>query len=283
MTQKIKPIILTIAYRKRGILMNDSDKKNKENKEKFNKHNIFMSICTLLVFAFLGMIFTFQAKSIQQRNEDVDSTNKIRIEEYEKEIEILEKEIAQNEEKNDILINKYNSQMEYLFNNEKQFYDLIMKYESDIELFELYAGLTKVTGSGIDIGIDDAHTFYESTPGFLVHDIYLNEIVNTLRAAGAEAIAINGERIVSMSETLCIGPSIRVNGKKLFAPYHIEAIGNPQALLNSFKNSSIYETMIKDNLIVDPVTKDNIIINKYTKSYNNSIDLLAIINEEMLK
>ena len=107
-----------------------------------------------------------------------------------------------------------------------------------------------------------------------MHDIYLNEIVNTLRAAGAQAIAVNGERIVSMSETLCLGPSIRVNGTKLFAPYHIEAIGNPQELLAAFKSSTIYAIMIKDNLIVDPGVKDNIIIKKYSKSYLSSVDLL---------
>ena len=86
-----------------------------------------------------------------------------------------------------------------------------------------------------------------------------------------------------MSETLCLGPSIRVNNTKLFAPYHIEAIGNQQMLMDAFKGSSIYETMIKDNLIVDPVLKDNITINKYSKSYLDSIGLLAIINEENMK
>ena len=49
--------------------------------------------------------------------------------------------------------------------------------------------MVTVSGPGIDIGLDDAPVRYESVAGLLVHDIYLNEIVNTLREAGAQAIA----------------------------------------------------------------------------------------------
>lgn len=262
--------------------MSVSNHINKNNK-RFSKHNIIMSLCTFLVFISLGAVLLFQIKSVDQKKDAISTANQERIADYEHAIKETEKKIEEQKKIKELLESRYNAEMEYLFTNEKQFYELYKKYESEIDLYEFYAGLTDVSGPGIDIGIDDAQTIYESTPGFLVHDIYLNEIINILRAAGAEAISINGERIISMSETLCLGPSIRVNNTKLFAPYHIEAIGNQQMLIDAFKGSSIYETMIKDNLIVDPVLKDNITINKYSKSYLDSIGLLAIINEENMK
>ena len=194
-----------------------------------------------------------------------------------KEVKELEDKLTQSKETQDSLKSRYNSEMTYLYNNEKEFYELYKKYETDIEEHRFSAGLVTVSGPGIDIGLDDAPVRYESVAGLLVHDIYLNEIVNTLREAGAQAIAINGERIVPMSEMLCMGPSIRVKkyNKKLFAPYHIEAIGDSQKMLAAFKSSSIYALMIKENLIVDPVVKDNIVIKKYNKSYLSSVDLLS--------
>ncbi len=263
--------------------MTEIQRKDNKKKKKFLGHSVTMSICTFLIFVLLGAVFFMQIKSVEHKNELVKNTNDERIEHYREEIKIIQDKMKENKELNELLNSRYDTEMKYLFDNEKQFYELYKKYETEIDQYEFYAGLTTVNGKGIDIGIDDAQTIYESTPGFLVHDIYLNEIINVLRSAGAEAIAINGERIVSMSETLCLGPSIRVNNTKLFAPYHIEAIGEPQVLLEAFKDSAIYDTMLNDNLIVDPVIRDSITINKYRKSYTSMIDLLAIINEERPK
>lgn len=239
-----------------------------------NKTSKKNSIVAMLIFVLLGVVVALQFKSVSNTKKEQAKSASAEILQYEEKIKELEKKIANERESKEALQSRYNSEMNYLYNNEKQFYELYKKYESDIAQYRFNAGLTTVSGTGIDIGLDDAPSRYDSVPGLLVHDIYLNEIVNTLRAAGAQAIAVNGERIVSMSETLCLGPSIRVNGTKLFAPYHIEAIGNPQELLAAFKSSTIYAIMIRDNLIVDPVIKDNIIIKKYSKSYLSSVDLL---------
>jgi len=241
----------------------------KANENKLNKKSILV---VMLAFTLLGALFAVQFRSVANTQKEQGEKTSAEILQYQKTIEELEKKIQDNYEKKEALQSRYDSEMAYLYNNEKQFYELYKKYETDIAEYRFSAGLTTVSGSGIDIGLDDAPTRYEFAPGLLVHDIYLNEVVNTLRKAGAQAISINGERIVSMSETLCMGSSIRVNGKKLFAPYHIQAVGNPQKLMTAFKASTIYTTMVKENLIVDPVVKDNIIITKYSKPYSTSID-----------
>ncbi|MBE7057695.1 MAG: DUF881 domain-containing protein [Ruminococcaceae bacterium] len=246
------------------------------NKKNTNKKSMLI---VMLVFTLLGIVFALQFRSVAHTQKTQNEKTSAEILQYQKTIEELEKKINDNKETKEALETRYDSEMDYLYNNEKQFYELYKKYETDIAQYRFNAGLTTVSGSGIDIGLDDAPTRYELTPGLLVHDIYLNEIINTLRLAGAQAISVNGERIVSMSETLCVGPSIRINNTKLFAPYHIQAIGDPQELMAAFKTSSIYSIMIKENLIVDPVIKDNITIKKYSKSYLSSIDKLSDIGE----
>ena len=59
------------------------------------------------------------------------------------------------------------------------------------------------------------------------------KLVNELKAAGAEAIAINGQRIVSFSEIRCAGPTISVNNTRISPPYVIQAIGSPESLDSS--------------------------------------------------
>nr|WP_252893988.1 DUF881 domain-containing protein [Veillonella denticariosi] len=55
-------------------------------------------------------------------------------------------------------------------------------------------------------------------------------IVNELRAGGAEAIAINDQRLIGTSEIRCSGPTITVNGKVFGAPFVVKAIGDPKTL-----------------------------------------------------
>ena len=69
----------------------------------------------------------------------------------------------------------------------------------------------------------------------LIHDDDLLRVINELRAAGAEAIAINGERIVAMSEIRCAGPTLSVNNNRSAPPYEIKAIGNPNNLESALK------------------------------------------------
>ncbi len=98
------------------------------------------------------------------------------------------------------------------------------------------AGMLALTGPGIVVTVDDSREPIK--PGgnanlYLIHDEDLLRIVNELRAAGAEAISINGQRLVGMSEIRCVGPNINVNGKPLGAPFEIKAIGKQKTLASA--------------------------------------------------
>ena len=117
------------------------------------------------------------------------------------------------------------------------------------ELIRVHTGLVDVKGPGIIIELDDAAEMEpdEDPYWFIVHDQHIKLILNDLKIAGAQAIAINGERIVPMSDQTCAGPTILINDNRYSVPYIIEAIGNPDELYEMMMNSdTIAEMMLFD-------------------------------------
>lgn len=105
--------------------------------------------------------------------------------------------------------------------------------ERQLAQAEMLAGLTKVTGPGIEILLDDSswEGIRDKDPNLLlVHDEDILAIVSELKAAGAEAIAINGQRIMFNTEIRCGGPTININSVRYAPPYIITAIGEPNNL-----------------------------------------------------
>jgi uncharacterized protein YlxW (UPF0749 family) len=71
---------------------------------------------------------------------------------------------------------------------------------------------------------------------YVLHDEDVLRVLNELRAAGAEVMAINGERLLSTSEVRCIGPTILVNKvRRVAAPFVITAVGEPDTMISALK------------------------------------------------
>jgi uncharacterized protein YlxW (UPF0749 family) len=66
-----------------------------------------------------------------------------------------------------------------------------------------------------------------------VHDFDVSSVVNALYVGGAEAVAVNGHRLVADSSIRCAGNTILVNAQRVGAPYEIVAIGDPDALADA--------------------------------------------------
>lgn len=103
---------------------------------------------------------------------------------------------------------------------------------------QLEAGLTPVKGPGVEVILDDSKR--RPAPGedpyfYIVHDVDLSQLTNELWAIGAEAIAINDERIVANSAVRCVGPTILINTRRISPPYHVKAIGDPDSLYGGLK------------------------------------------------
>lgn len=90
------------------------------------------------------------------------------------------------------------------------------------------AGTIPVTGEGITVTVDDAPGSTNARSKVL--DTDLQQLVNGLWEGGAEAIAINGQRITSLTAIREAGSAITVNYRSLDRPYVVQAIGDPGTL-----------------------------------------------------
>jgi uncharacterized protein YlxW (UPF0749 family) len=105
----------------------------------------------------------------------------------------------------------------------------------ELEQTKILAGLTAVEGPGVTVLIKDSlnpSSLEDPNNPLIVHYGDLVEVCNELKASGAEAIAINGQRIVAMSAIRCSGPVVEVNGTNIGSVdgYTIQAIGDPEVL-----------------------------------------------------
>lgn len=106
----------------------------------------------------------------------------------------------------------------------------------------LAAGLTAVVGPGVVIEIADSRRLLppgENPANYLVLSDDLRDLVAALWNAGAEAITINGERVVATTSIYGVGSSILVNTAFLSPPYRLEAIG-PGDLDERFRADPAY-------------------------------------------
>jgi uncharacterized protein YlxW (UPF0749 family) len=107
---------------------------------------------------------------------------------------------------------------------------------------ELASGGVAVSGPGVRVTLDDAATTGSGASGpqtrNRVQDRDLQAVVNALWAAGAEAIAINGERLTVQSAIRQAGDAILVDFAPLAPPYRVDAIGDPVAMETAFASSS---------------------------------------------
>ena len=109
----------------------------------------------------------------------------------------------------------------------------------DLANAQFLAGLTDVKGPGVIVTMDDSKLPYpkDAPPGLppqnIIHDTDIGQVVNELKAAGAEAISINDQRLVAVSPIRCAGPTIFINNTPQTPPYVIKAIGDPKVLLTA--------------------------------------------------
>ena len=97
------------------------------------------------------------------------------------------------------------------------------------------AGALAITGSGLRVKASDSSSIpadAEEASAYRISDVDLQLLVNALWQAGAEAIALNGNRIVATSSIRAAGETIVVNFRPLSPPYRIEAIGADQKVFN---------------------------------------------------
>lgn len=200
-----------------------------DKKQKFQLSMSFVIL--ILVFA-----ITWQIKGVQKNNAVEGQLSK--------RIETLQQDYKQQLNKNESML----QQIVELQNDLSKYRDQVTQsggvekiLKEELERAKMIAGLTDVSGNGIIVTLKDGSNnqgvggvVYDDSYG-IVHDSYVLMFLNELRAAGAEALSINDERILATSEIRCAGPTISVNNTKIAAPFEIKAIGNPDTLENALR------------------------------------------------
>jgi len=98
---------------------------------------------------------------------------------------------------------------------------------------KMNAGLVEVYGQGLRITLDDSKREAKEQDDpmlFVIHEQYISEIFNALWNGGAEAIAVNSQRVTTNTEVFCSGSYIQINGTRQMPPYVIEVIGDTNTL-----------------------------------------------------
>ena len=203
------------------------------------KHNpkIILTFFSMIVGVFIATqikmkldIFTpVTLKSIQTTKSEIASVSN--------EISELNKAIKMKEEELAVLEN-----IQYGDEN------IINILNEDIKYNKLHSGRVSLNGPGIVIKMYDNPA--ERLYGFdlnddIIHDVDILAIINDLRIAGAEAISLNGERVLSTSEVQCTGPTIGINGRRYATPFVIKAIGDPKLLFASVNAPGTYGNLLK--------------------------------------
>lgn len=141
---------------------------------------------------------------------------------------------------------------------------------SEVSKQKMNSHLTSLKGPGITVTLEDSERELEEGEdpnNLIIHDLDVLNILNDLRRAGAEAIAINGQRVTSQTQIKCQGATITVNDVTYGQPFIIEAIGNPDTLNAAINAPTSYAYILREyyELPVGSEINDEILINAFDR------------------
>lgn len=233
---------------------------------KNNESTIFVFIASIIIgvlislnINFKGNISSFQM-SAKQYQDAYNQRNKLYV------------EISNIRQNNNNIIKKINTYKLTELKNEK--ITDVMNEELDDN--NRLVGFKGAMGPGLIItirdGTSDYPSDYESQSTILyriLHDDDMIRVVNELKVGGAEAISINGERVLLNTEIICSWAFLRMNGEKLPVPFIVTAIGDPDALEANLKRDGGYiRTLINRGIQVDIKKSNEVIVPAYNGNSN---------------
>ncbi len=239
-----------------------------------DKSNIFK--IPLFITIFLAIILTMHYSSIEFNIEELFGAKK--ISEIKKDLDNASSEISNLKQE----VNESNNKIKLIKQDlEKIKLDSLEMY-TQISVLKILCGRSDVRGPGITIRVADniSDDEYFNINDKIVHDLDVRMIINQLNRAGAEAIAVNGKRIVNTTEVICIGPVLRINGEAVAAPFIIKAIGDPDILMEeAITSQESYAYDLKTNFGIDIKAMKNYDINISKNIENIEVNFAKLYEE----
>ena len=216
-------------------------------------------VCLLMAF-----LVTLQIKSVIY-NHAVTTEESLRVEDL---LLQLNSERVKNENMSEI-ITSLKSDLQSFKDEAAENSEYSKTIINQLDKAEILAGLVDVEGTGVTITVKDSTV--KNTVGdanaYVIHDSDLLMIINELCDAGAEAISINGERVVSTTEIRCAGATVSVNNSRYAQPFIINAIGDPVNLENALlMRGGVYDTLNTWGLEINIKKVSNVQIPAYIGS-----------------
>ena len=215
---------------------------------------------SVIVFLLIALIF-LQFKTVDEAKEANieglrDTELQAQIAQYKERYEAANSQYLNNMN----LINEYNNSTE---GDEKASINTLnSEYKQSLKLL----GLTDVQGQGIIITLTDTELgTYRSED--------LRSLVNELKYAGAEAISINNNRIVNLTDIVTLNDSFIVlygGSVRLTSPYVVKAIGDRKYLSSTLntKSTGFVDLMRSNELEIKVEEVEKVEIKKYEKAYS---------------
>lgn len=220
-------------------------------------------LTTGLLVLTLALLLMLQYKVFQQSDKYVGLSDIAALQRD------LEKEVAQVAVlKEQVALQKEQVESIISGNDVEQIEDLLLETKSNLETI---SGLTNVTGEGIIVIVTDGDRELlanENPNNLMVHDVDIRNIVDDLRSAGAEAISINGQRIIfGQTKIYCTGPTVKINEDVFSQPFIIQAIGDRYHMEAAVNAPGRYGYTLRQwGIFVEVNTSVNIEIPAYTGS-----------------
>ena len=165
-------------------------------------------------------------------------------------------ELIEQQERNKELTEETTHLQDKIRQYEKKFASNENEYEQLVEEAEdlrLLLGDLTAEGKGIRVTLQDGE--YDPAAvnpnDYIVHESHVFKVLNELKISGAQAITINGQRLLANSFIQCNGPVITIDGKQHPAPFVIEAVGDSATLSASLNlRGGVINQLVNENIVV---------------------------------
>lgn len=230
--------------------------------------NLKIQFAIALVCIVLGLMVSIQFRTVKQ---GIGPVSEYRARELAAQLKNLREENAKLQN----VKNEYESKIKEFEEAASQGSLTAKILKQELDQARILAGIEDVEGPGITVVVDDLK-FSENVNYPLISYSMLLELLNELNAAGAEAVSINEQRIISTSEIRQVGGiQININTVSYAPPFVFKAIGDPKTLeaalrlregiVERFEAFGISVTITQGQLIKIP-KYNGVIERKYAKT-----------------
>lgn len=228
------------------------------------------TITIFLICALFAFFLTLQLRSVQNNTRVTNDLESMRSSDLQAKLNTeYEKNASLTEE-----LNSFKEQLAKYRDEASNAGDYTQLLSEELKRAELLAGLTDVSGPGLIVTMEDGKIKTDIVDGavqnpnlFIIHDGDILSVLNELRDAGAEALSLNGARILATSEVRCAGSTVSINNERYAVPFVINAIGDPATLESALTmQGGIVDYLAEFGIKVTIEKKDKLTIAGYNGS-----------------